>query len=146
MGMATPMTPDEALAFLVERPRTAKLATTRANGAPHVAPVWIDVDTTDGTILFMTGADTLKGKALRRDPRLSLCVDDDAPPYSFAIVEAEATLSEDLEDMLGWSTRIARRYLGDEVAESFGRRNAVPGELLVRARPTRITAARDITD
>ena len=34
--------------------------------------------------------------------------------------------------MLVWSTRIAHRYMGAEHAEAYGRRNAVPGELLVR--------------
>ena len=32
------MTADEARAFLLERPRTAKLATVRADGRPHVHP------------------------------------------------------------------------------------------------------------
>jgi PPOX class probable F420-dependent enzyme len=143
--MSTKMSRDEALAFLVAAPRTAKLATTRADGRPHVAPVWIDLDD-DGTILFMTGAETLKGRSLRRDPRASLCVDDDAPPYAFAIVDLEVSLSEDLGELLHWGTRIAARYLGPEVADAVGRRNAVPGELLVRARPTHVTGERGVTD
>jgi PPOX class probable F420-dependent enzyme len=60
--------------FLTEGTRTGKLATTRADGRPHVAPVWFDLDD-DGTVALITGADSLKGKALRRDPRVCLCVD-----------------------------------------------------------------------
>ena len=139
------MTPDELREFLLSTPRTAKLATVRRDGRPHVAPVWFDLDT-DGTWVFMTGRKTAKGQALLRDPRACLCVDDDQPPYSFVIVDGTATLSEDLEEMLGWSIRIAGRYLGADKAESFGRRNAVPGELLVRVTPTKVVAQKAIAD
>ena len=50
--------------------RTAKLAVVRADGSPHVAPVWVDLD--GDHIVFMTSADTIKGKAILRDPRVSL--------------------------------------------------------------------------
>jgi len=57
--------------FLTEGTRTGKLATTRADGRPHVAPVWFDLDH-DGTIVLTTGAGSVKGKALRRDPLVCL--------------------------------------------------------------------------
>ena len=60
---------------LADPARTAKLAVVRADGSPHVAPVWVDLDGDD--VVFMTSADTLKGKAIRRDPRVSLCWDED---------------------------------------------------------------------
>ena len=47
---------------------TAKLAVVKADGSPHVAPVWIDLDGDD--VMFTTGAETLKGKAILRDPRV----------------------------------------------------------------------------
>jgi len=71
--------------FVLEEPaRTAKLATVRADGSPHVAPVWIDLDGDE--IVFMTSAATLKGKAILRDDRVALCVDDDRPPFSFVTI------------------------------------------------------------
>src|SRR3712207_1459060 len=111
--MATAMTPDEALAYLVERPRTANLATTRRDGSPHVAPVWIALDD-DGTVVFTTGAATAKGRSLRRDGRVALCVDDDRPPFSFVVVEGTVEISEDPADLLRWATQIAARYMGEE--------------------------------
>jgi hypothetical protein len=48
--------------------------------------------------------------------------------------------------MLHWATVLGGRYMGAEAAEAFGRRNAVPGELLVRLRPTKIVALADIAD
>jgi PPOX class probable F420-dependent enzyme len=137
------MTPQEIHEFLVEGQRTAKVATTRADGRPHVAPVWFVLDGDD--VVFMTGADTVKGKSLARDPRLSVAVDLEVPPYSFVILEGTATLTEDLDVMLPISLRLARRYVSADQAEQFGRRNAVPGEVLVRMTPTKIVAFADLT-
>jgi PPOX class probable F420-dependent enzyme len=137
------MLADEARAFLLERPRTAKLATVRADGRPHVAPVWFDLD--GAQLVFTTWHTTVKAANLRRDPRVSLCVDDDAPPFAFVIVEGVATLSENLDELRAWATRIAGRYMGQEQAEAFGRRNGVPGEILVRVQPIRIIGQQNIT-
>ncbi len=140
------MTDDEYRAFMTGRPaHTGKLGTTRADGRPHVAPIWYDLDT-DGTVVFTTGAESLKGKALRRDPRVCLCVDDESPPFTFVIVEGTAKISEDLDELRVWATRIAGRYMGDDQAEGYGRRNAVPGELLVRVTPSHVVAHAGITD
>lgn len=142
--MARRMSEEEVRAFLQEGTRTGKLATTRADGRPHVAPIWFVVDETDGSLVFNTGAESIKGRTLTRDPRLALCVDDDRPPFSFVIVEGLAEVSDDVATMLPWATRIAGRYMGQDKAEAYGRRNAVQGELLVRLRPTRITALADV--
>src|SRR4051794_15108024 len=138
------MTPAEIRAFLDHGSRTGKLATTRANGAPHVAPIWFGRDGDD--LVFNTGADSVKGKGLARDNRVALCVDDERPPFSFVLVEGTVEISDDHEEKLAWATRISGRYMGAENAEAFGRRNAVPGELLVRLHPTRIIAQADIAD
>jgi PPOX class probable F420-dependent enzyme len=116
----------------------------RADGRPHVAPIWFILDGDD--LVFMTGADTLKGKAMLRDPRVALCVDNEQPPFGFAIVEGTVSLSTDLDKMLPLSIAIARRYMGDELAEQYGRRNAVEGELLVRLQRVKVTAMADIAD
>lgn len=140
-----PMNEAEWKAFLTGQPRTGKLGTTRKDGRPHVAPIWYDLDD-DGSAVFTTGADTMKGKAIRRDPRVCLCVDDERPPFAFVILEGTVEISEDLDEMLGWATRIGGRYMGAGQAEAFGRRNAVPGELLVRLRPASVVARAGIAD
>ena len=138
------MPPEEYRAFLLERPRTAKLATVRADGRPHVAPIWFDLD--GDALMFNTGDTTVKAANIRRDPRVSLCIDDDTPPFAFVIFEGIATLSEDPDELLRWATSIAGRYMGAEQAEDYGRRNGVPGELLVRVMPTRVIAQAKISD
>jgi PPOX class probable F420-dependent enzyme len=132
------MSKDEVWAFLTEGTRTGKLATVRADGSPHVVPIWFVLDGED--LVFTTAADTVKGKALRRDGRAAVCVDMELPPFAYVMVAGEVEISEDLDEMLLWATRIAARYEGSERAEEFGRRNAVAGELLVRLRPSRVVA------
>lgn len=138
------MPAEEYRALLLARPRTAKLATVRADGRPHVAPIWFDLD--GDALVFTTWHTTVKAANLRRDPRVSLCVDDDTPPYAFVIFEGIATLSEEPDELLRWATSIAGRYMGSDQAEAFGRRNGVPGELLVRVTPTHVVAKTKISD
>ena len=139
------MTPDEWRAFLRDPARQAMLATVSGDGRPHVAPVWI-VGDDDDTVVFTTGAATVKGRAVQADPRVALCVDDDQPPFGYVLVEGTAEVSTDLDEMLLWATRIGGRYMGEDRAEAFGRRNAVEGELLVRVTPTRVVARKNISD
>jgi PPOX class probable F420-dependent enzyme len=122
--------------------RTAKLAIVRKDGSAHIAPVWVDLD--GDVIVFMTSADTIKGKAILRDPRVCLCWDDEAPPFSFVTIAGTATTSTDPADLLYWGTRIGGRYMGAENAEAYGKRNAVPPEMVIRVTPTKITAKVDI--
>jgi PPOX class probable F420-dependent enzyme len=142
--MAKHMSDQERRDFLSAGTRTGKLATTRKNGAPHVAPVWFVLDGDD--VIFTTGEGTVKGKTIRRDGRVALCVDDDRPPFSYVLIEGTAHVSRDLDDLLLWATRLGARYMGADQAEQFGRRNAVPSELLVRVTPTKMLAEADIAD
>lgn len=137
------MTDPEISAFLSAGTRTGKLAYVSGDGRPLVVPVWFIVE--DGTLVFNTGKDTAKGKALARDRRATLCVDLEEPPFGFVQVQGDAELSEDPGELLRTATAIAARYMGHDVAEEFGKRNAVPGELLVRLRPTRVIAAFNMT-
>jgi PPOX class probable F420-dependent enzyme len=139
-----PMSEREWRAFLQEGTRTGKLATTRRNGRPHVVPIWFVLE--DDDLLFNTGAQTIKGRSLARTGWASLCVDDDRPPFSFVTVSGPVTISSDLDDVLPYATRIAARYMGEDVAEQFGRRNTVDGELLVRLRAEHVLAVRGIAD
>ncbi|MGW5114574.1 PPOX class F420-dependent oxidoreductase [Streptomyces noursei] len=142
--MAHTMTKDERLAFLSAGTRTGKLSTVRADGSPHVAPVWFLMDGDD--LVFNTGRDTVKGRNLARDGRVALCVDDERPPFSFVVVQGTAALSEELSDVRHWATRIAARYMGEDRAEEYGARNGVPGELLVRVRIDRAVAVAALAD
>ncbi|HEY2063122.1 MAG TPA: PPOX class F420-dependent oxidoreductase [Amycolatopsis sp.] len=140
------MIKDEWWQFASSGTRTGALGLVRANGAPIVTPVWFLLDETPSgdEIVFTTGTDTLKGKAIRRDGRISLVVDDQQPPYSYVQFTAEARLTQDFDEMLKWATLLGERYMGAERAEEYGRRNAVPEESLVRAKITKVIARADI--
>jgi hypothetical protein len=138
------MSGDEWKRFAFDTPRTAKLVTVRADGSPHVAPVWVALDGDE--VLFTTGEDTLKGKAVQRDPRVALAFDDEDPPFSFVLIEGDARVDRKAGELQTWAKKIAGRYMGADRAEEYGRRNAVPTELLVRVRPRRITGQWNVSD
>ncbi|MFI5980504.1 PPOX class F420-dependent oxidoreductase [Streptomyces sp. NPDC051555] len=142
--MAQKMTQEEWRGFVSHSTRTGKLSTVREDGSPHIAPIWFVLD--GDSFVFNTGKDTVKGRNLVRDGRVALCVDDDRPPFSYVVLQGRATITEDMDDTLLWATRIGGRYMGEERAAAFGRRNAVPGELLVRVRIDKVISAVGITD
>jgi PPOX class probable F420-dependent enzyme len=131
--------------FLLFRTRTAKVATVRSNGYPHVAPVWFVLHGNE--LVFTTGKKSVKGKNLARDPHVMLSVDDEEPPFAFVLVDSTAVV-EDLspKELLPWTTRIASRYVAPGQAETYGKRNAVEGELLVRVPLTKVIAQKGIAD
>lgn len=130
-------------AFMQEGTRTGKLATVREDGRPHVVPVWFVMDGDD--VIFTTMNNTVKGKNIIRDPRVTISVDEQKPGYSFVMFEGEAEILDPTpEEQLEWTTKIARRYMGDELAEEYGKRNAVPDELLVRVKSTSVVAFADV--
>ncbi|OLT06930.1 F420-dependent protein [Pseudonocardia sp. CNS-004] len=135
-------TPD-VRAFLSAGTRTGKLGYVAKDGRPLVAPVWFVLEGDD--LVFNTGATTAKSRAIARDPRLVITVDLEEPPYAFVQVQGEAAVSEDPDELVRTATAIGGRYMGADRAEEFGKRNGVPGELVVRVRPTRVIAELDMT-
>jgi PPOX class probable F420-dependent enzyme len=142
--MAQKMTDEEWRQFVSDGTRTGKLSTVRADGSPHVVPVWFVLDGDD--LVFNTGKATVKGRNLLRDGRVALCVDDDRPPFDYVVLQGRARISEDLEEVRHWAGRIGARYMGDARAEEFGARNGVPGELLVRVKIDKVLAERAVAE
>ena len=137
------MTNDETTTFLLSGTRTGKLGWVSQNGAPHVAPIWFTLDGDD--IIFNTHEDSGKAKALKREGRACLLVDLEEPPYAFVKIDATASFEDDLERVKAVATEIGGRYMGADRAEEFGTRNGVPGELIVRLTPTKVTALDDVS-
>lgn len=136
------MTRAECLAFMMAQPRTGKIATVRADGRPHVAPIWFILD--GDVMIFTTWHTSVKANNLRRNPWISLTVDDETPPYAYVKYDGTAEIFGDLDDLRHWATIIAGRYMGTDLAESYGKRNGVEGELLVRVTPASISGETDI--
>jgi PPOX class probable F420-dependent enzyme len=136
--MAEVMTPEARRAFLTSGTRTAILATTRPDGRPHAVPVCFVLENDD--VLVLTNEATAKGRAMQRDPRVTLVVDDETPPFAFVMIEGTAELSRDPDDIDQAAPRIGERYDGPDGVEDFVRFAHEALGLLVRVKPTRILA------
>ncbi len=137
------MDENEIINFLMKGTRTGKLATVREDGRPHVAPIWFVWN--EGKIIFCTGDDSIKAKNIKRNPQVSICVDDESPPYAFVIIQGTAKFSDNQKDILKWNTILGGRYMGEKLAEVYGKRNAVEGSLLVEVTPTKMISEKDVT-
>lgn len=138
------MTPAECRDFLLGQVHTAKLATVRPDGRPHVVPVWFDLD--EDTLVFTMWHQTVKAANIRRDPRVCLCVDDERAPFGYVQIEGTAAILDDMDRLRYWTSRIAGRYMGAESAAEYGARYGVEGELLVRVTPTKMIGQKNVVD
>ena len=130
---------------------TGKLATVKKDGSSHVVPIWFILDhvvvhdNNSGDIIFTTGSTSVKARNIQRDNRVSICIDDQIPPFSFVTVYGIAKIQRvNHNELLKWATKIAERYMGKDNAESYGIRNSAEGELLVRIKPLSIVAEKNI--
>ena len=127
--MRTNLTLDDLDGFLDE-PVLAVLATHRADGAVLLSPVWHRWR--DGGFEFWVGADDVKVRHLRRDPRATVLVAESALPYRGVEVRGDAEFID--RDVADSAIEIASRYVGLETGRSFVTENA--GEdLIVRIAP-----------
>jgi PPOX class probable F420-dependent enzyme len=133
------MDPSEIRDFMRSGSRTGKLASVNADGSAHVKPIWFDFDDATGDLMFMTWHGSIAAENMRRDARVSILVDDEHMPFAWARADGVASFSEDPGDRLRWATDTCRRYVGEGLAETFGRRNGVEGELVVRVRLSKLT-------
>jgi PPOX class probable F420-dependent enzyme len=146
----TEMSKKEIRRFLLQGTLTGKLATVKNDGTPHVVPIWfilndITDNNTSGDIIFTTSSMSVKAKNIQHDNRVSICIDDQTPPFSFVTVYGIAKIQQYKQnELLKWATKIAERYMGKKNAESYGKRNSTEGEMLVRIKPKRIVAEKDI--
>lgn len=150
------MSKKEIRKFLMQGTFTGKLATVKKDGSSHIVPIWFVLDggnksgggrrkEEDDDIIFTTDGTSVKAKNIQRDNRVSICVDDQIPPFSFVIVYGTAKIHHCKQsELFRFATKIAQRYMGKENAELYGRRNSTEGEVLVRIKPTRIIAEKDI--
>jgi PPOX class probable F420-dependent enzyme len=95
---------------LLEQPLLAILATRRSDGTTLLSPVWHEWR--DGGFSIVIEADDVKAKHIGRDPRVTVIVAEQAPPYRSLEVSGEARLSRppEIDTIL---ERIAVRYLGE---------------------------------
>lgn len=148
------MSNKEIKKFLMQGTFTGKLATVKKDESPHVVPIWFVLDEEKarstrkiGDIIFTTYEDSVKARNIERDNRVSICVDDQTPQFSFVIIDGTAKIFRYRQnELLKWATRIAERYMGKDKAEAYGKRNSSEDEVVIRIKPTKILAEKDIAD
>jgi PPOX class probable F420-dependent enzyme len=149
------MTPQEIINFLNLGTITAKVSTASLNGIPHVAPVWFVVDhdprsssNKDFTVIFTTFYNSVKARNLISNPKICLSVDDQKPPFSFIVLNGIAEIDQhpNYDELLRLTSRIAKRYMGKENAEKYGKRNAVKGEYIIKIKPSKIIAQKNVSE
>ena len=152
------MSKEEIEKFLMQGTFTGKLATTKKDGSSHVVPIWFvfDSNNNDGRvsetekegyddIIFTTSSGSAKARNIQRENRVSICVDDQTPPFSYVVIYGTARIQHcEQTQLFRFATKIAQRYVGKEVAELYGKRNSAEGEVLVRIKPIRVIAEKDI--
>jgi PPOX class probable F420-dependent enzyme len=110
------------------------VATIRKDGTPQLTPTWIDYD--GESILFNTAEGRAKPRNIRRDPRVTIFVQNPENPWQWISVTgpAETTTEGAVEHI----DKLAKKYVG---RDTYG---VKPGEqrLIVRVRPERVNASR----
>ena len=146
------MSTEEMVRFLMQGTFTGKLATTRKDRGSHVVPIWFVLDNKNsrdeiGDIVFIIYDKSVEAKNIKKDNRISICVDDQTPMFSFVTIFGTAKIIPyKQEEVLMWATKIAERYMGKEKADEYGRRNSSEGTVLVRITPKRIIGEKDTAD
>jgi len=116
---------------ILEKPSIGSIATLMPDGAPHVTPVWVDVD--GDTILVNTLEDRLKARNVRRDTRVAISVPDPDTPGVALIVRGSAGLTG--EGAREHADKLAKKYLDEDVYPYHQ-----PGDVrvLIRIQPERV--------
>jgi nitroimidazol reductase NimA-like FMN-containing flavoprotein (pyridoxamine 5'-phosphate oxidase superfamily) len=131
-----PFTQDELTAFLNEAP-IARLSSMNANGTIHIAPVYFKYD--HGGIIMGTQDGTHKVRNIKRNPKVTLLIDNQTPPWKGVLIYGEAVL--DYADVIAKRITIFERYMPTENARKFAEdlaSNFVP--VIIRVKPTHIVS------
>ena len=128
---------NDAVRKLLDQPNPAVLGTINPDGSPQTSVVWVGRDGND--LLISTAAGRRKERNMRRDPRLSLSVYDQADPQQYAEIRGRAAVTEDVGRAL--AVRLAEEYEGPGAGEEF---LGLPPEVVrvvVRITPQRVTGS-----
>src|SRR6266852_1489471 len=99
-------------ADLLEKPAFGNLGTLMKDGSPQVTPVWVDYD--GKFVRFNSAKGRVKDKNIRRDPRVSISLQDPANPYRY--LEIRVRVVEITENGAHeHSNKLWQRYLGKPV-------------------------------
>ena len=120
IGGQPAFTPAELERF-VAAPRIGVLGYTRRNGTTNQVPIWYAYE--DGCFKMTTTTNAPKAKALARDSRASIMIQDETPPYRAVIVDGRVTIGP-TPVKGGTSSSLAVRYFGKLGGREYERMTA----------------------
>jgi PPOX class probable F420-dependent enzyme len=107
----------------------ARLAYTWTDGTPRVVPIWFHW--TGEELVMGTSAAAPKVKALRRDPRIAVTIDQEGFPAQVLLLRGTAQLQE-ITGVVPEYAEAARRYMGDEQGRGWAAQAAQMFPKMVR--------------
>ena len=96
---------------IIDGKNFAYLATTMADGSPHVSPVWIDRD--GDLLLINTVPGRMKHRNVSRDPRVAISLMQMKNPYRHLLIKGRV-IEQTQQGALNHIDRLARKYLGKD--------------------------------
>jgi PPOX class probable F420-dependent enzyme len=117
---------------LIDGKNFAFLATIMADGAPHVAPVWIDRE--GDAILVNTAMGRMKQRNATREPRVALSIADENNMYDKIVIHGRV-VSQTLEGADAHIDKLARKYIGKE---KYPWRTSGEKRVIFKIEPTRV--------
>ena len=104
------MTPEELTEFLSSGAKILQVATIGKDGSPHLAPMWFVLD--DGKIVFRSFTKSQKIVNLKRDPRITVLVEegDSNETLQGVMIKGTGRLIEDRDYVLELYGRVGARY------------------------------------
>jgi PPOX class probable F420-dependent enzyme len=99
-------------ADLLEKPAFGNLGTIMKDGSPQVTPVWVDYD--GKYVRFNSALGRVKDKNVRRDPRVSVSLQDPANPYRYLEIRGRVVeiTQNGADDHIN---KLSQKYLGKPV-------------------------------
>ena len=125
--------------FLAEA-NVAVLATVGPGGGAQAAPIWYLYE--DGVFILSTGRGSQKHRNIERHPEVTLVVDRRTLPYYAAMAQGSAEIGPPLSE--AERSRLAVRYLGEELAKAYLARTAGGDSVSIRLRPRKIIEFRGV--
>lgn len=128
----------EEMERFLKGPNIAKVATVRKNGSPSVVPVWYYWD---GKSCFVVGRKKSAWvKDIKREPRVSILIDDAAPPYPKVIMEGKAKIvGTELDDWIDIGRQMVKKYFGPDAGDSYLEGSKDQPRITIRVTPKTIS-------
>lgn len=108
---------DEPVRAFLDEPRFAVVATVNEDGTPQQSIVWYELQGDE--IMMNTKRGRVKDRNLRRDPRVSFCLEDG---YRYLTITGVTRLIDDQEVAQADIRHLAIRYHGEEKGSEMSRR------------------------